>query len=181
METINDRIKAVRKAEKLTQTEFGTRIGVTKNAVVNMEIPGRSKISDNYVLSICREFGIREEWIRTGNGSMKEEKPRNEVLTEKLNGILTAGDDDFRKRLIAVLAELPSDKWSILEEMAESVVNGKPAKSAPAPAPRNVHDWTPDKLIEEATRQVRAEEADRKKGTTAQSTGSLNESGADCG
>ena len=139
METINDRIKAVRKAEKLTQTEFGTRIGVTKNAVVNMEIPGRSKISDNYVLSICREFGIREEWLRAGDGSMKEEKPRNEVLTEKLNGILTAGDDDFRKRLIAVLVELPSDKWSILEEMAESVVNGKPAPDT-APAPRKTRE-----------------------------------------
>lgn len=176
---MKSRIKQIRKSNDLNQTEFGAKIGVKQSTVASYE--AGSVPPDTVVKAICREFEIREEWLRTGDGSMKEEKPRNKVLTEKLNGILTAGDDDFRKRLIAILVELPSDKWSILEEMAESVVNGKPKPNAPAPAaPKNVHEWTREEMDAEYKRQMDAEQREREEGTGEPSAGSPNVSGADC-
>ena len=38
--TINERIKMVRSAEKLTLVEFGARIGLTKSSVSRMEQTG---------------------------------------------------------------------------------------------------------------------------------------------
>lgn len=132
METINDRIKAVRKAEDLTQSEFGERIGVTKNAVVNMEIPGRSKISDNnnYILSICREFGVREEWLRTGNGSMKEDKSRDEQLKEAVERLLSGENSDFKRRFVTVLSTLNEKEWALLESKMLEIVGQKPVTAA---------------------------------------------------
>lgn len=70
MTTINDRIRELRKSQQLTQTAFGARIGLTKSAVVNMEIPGRAKIADVYVKAMCMAFGANEDWLRTGEGPM---------------------------------------------------------------------------------------------------------------
>lgn len=66
---MNRRIKEVRKSVGLTQVEFGKRIGLARNTIANYETGNR--IPSNVVIgSICREFGINEEWMRTGNGEM---------------------------------------------------------------------------------------------------------------
>lgn len=182
--TIGERVKEARKSSGLTQADFGKRVKIS-GASVSMIEKGINNPSEQTITLICAEFGIREEWLRTGNGSMKEEKPRDVELAEGLDKLLTAGTDDFRKSLIAWLVRMPPEHWRVLETITLDLLKDvrnltDAAKPAPAPEPRNVHDWTPDKLIEEATRQVRAEEADREKGTTAQSTGSPNVSGVDC-
>ena len=67
MESIGSRIKAVRKALNLTTTKFGERIGI-KNPSVSMIETGKSNPSDRTILSICREFNVNENWLRTGEG-----------------------------------------------------------------------------------------------------------------
>lgn len=70
------RIKEVRKSLKLTQTEFGKRIGVKGNTITGYETGTRSP-SDAIIISICREFNVNEEWLRTSKGSMFISKPLN--------------------------------------------------------------------------------------------------------
>ena len=66
---MHDRIKKLRKVLDLTQREFGERIGVKPNTIATYEI-GRNTPIDAVVSLICREFGVNEEWLRTGAGDM---------------------------------------------------------------------------------------------------------------
>lgn len=66
------RIKELRKSKKLTQTEFGARLGVKGNTITNYE-KGLRLPSDAIITSICREFNVRREWLETGEGKMELE------------------------------------------------------------------------------------------------------------
>lgn len=64
---MNERIKQIRRELGLTQTEFAERIGLKQNSIALIE-SGKRNISDQAILSICREYGVNEEWLRTGTG-----------------------------------------------------------------------------------------------------------------
>lgn len=66
---MNTRIKEVRKHFKMNQTEFGEKIGVKQSAVAGYENGSRTPI-DAVVLAICREFGVNQIWLQTGDGEM---------------------------------------------------------------------------------------------------------------
>jgi transcriptional regulator with XRE-family HTH domain len=66
---IGDRIKEVRIKLGLKQGEFAKRIEFSQGAFSDFE--GNMKpIADKYIKLICLEFGINEDWLRTGNGDM---------------------------------------------------------------------------------------------------------------
>lgn len=67
--TINDRIKAVRKAQKLNQTEFGKKIGLKQMAVSNLEQKGNT-VTEKNIIIICQRFHIRRDWLVNGDGEM---------------------------------------------------------------------------------------------------------------
>ena len=99
---MKNRIKEIRKNNKLTQVEFGEKIGVKGNTITNYE-NGLRTPSDAVIFSICREFGINEEWLRTGTGDMLQ--PIQDRFSFYL-GQIKAGDDDFIKDLIETYMEL---------------------------------------------------------------------------
>ncbi len=68
---MNTRIKEIREKTGLTQEEFGKKIGSARNTIANYET-GNRKPSNAVINSICREFGIREEWLRNGTGEMHQ-------------------------------------------------------------------------------------------------------------
>lgn len=65
----NNRIRLIRRHFDLTQQEFADRIGVKRNTIASYET-GRNIPIDSVVSLICREFGISEAWLRTGEGEM---------------------------------------------------------------------------------------------------------------
>ena len=76
--TIGERIKQIRKEKRLTLDKFGERIGFGKGAVSMME-SGKSNVTNQTILSICREFGVSETWLRNGEGEMYAEKQADEL------------------------------------------------------------------------------------------------------
>ena len=58
--------------------EFGAVIGMGKSAVSRIE-NGVNGTTDQTIRSICREFGVNEMWLRTGEGEMFEQT-RESVL-----------------------------------------------------------------------------------------------------
>lgn len=71
---MKDRIKKLRKNLNMTQQEFADRIGVKRNTIGQYEI-GRNEPIDTVINLICREFGVNEEWLRTGKGEMFNPAP----------------------------------------------------------------------------------------------------------
>ena len=68
--TINDRIRILRKEKLgLTMDDFGKRIGVGKTAISKIESGDRG-VTDQMFTFIVREFHVRPEWLRDGEGEV---------------------------------------------------------------------------------------------------------------
>ena len=118
---LKDRIKEVRKSVKLNQSDFGAKIGVKGNAVGNYELGLRSP-SDAIIFSICREFGVSEVWLRTGEGEMYLPKSRSEQLVSFFSDILKRDDDDFIRSFCLALASLDKEQLHQLADLSETVL-----------------------------------------------------------
>ena len=92
---MNERIKAVRKSAGLKQSEFAERLGIKPNTVTSYET-GLRVPSDAIVTSICREFRVRETWLRTGEGEMFLPVDADEELTEIMAEIRMSDDELIR-------------------------------------------------------------------------------------
>lgn len=114
---MNKRITAIRKNANLNQQAFADKIGLTKNFVSLLETGNRAP-SDRTVSDICREFGINEKWLRTGEGEMIKPVNRDAEIASFMGDVMRGEDADFRRRLISVLARLDVSEWELLEKMA---------------------------------------------------------------
>lgn len=65
--SVNERIKLIRKNLKMNQTEFGAEIGATQKMVTTYETG--AVIPDKSIrLLICQKFNVNEAWLETGEG-----------------------------------------------------------------------------------------------------------------
>lgn len=114
---MNARIKEIRENEKLTQEEFGKRIGSARNTIANYET-GNRKPSNAVITSICREFNINEDWLRNGTGEMRKEV---DVSFSEMLSDLEDSDDDFIKSLIKVYMGLDEDSKEALRKISREM------------------------------------------------------------
>ena len=117
----NNRIKEIRKEAGLTQDQFGGRLGVKKNTISQIE-NGVNAVSDQLRRSICREFHVSEEWLRTGRGEMFAPRSREEEVEAAVQRLLSGQRPDFKRRLVTVLSALNEDQWEVLEEKLLEIV-----------------------------------------------------------
>lgn len=69
---MKDRIREVREYFGLSMEKFGSRIGIGKASISLLE-SGKNNPSIQTIALICREFGVNEQWLRTGEGEMFEQ------------------------------------------------------------------------------------------------------------
>ena len=63
------RLRQLRKALDLTQSEFADRIGSAQNTITGYE-SGRRNPSGPIIAAICREFNVNKDWLVNGEGEM---------------------------------------------------------------------------------------------------------------
>lgn len=123
--TINERIRYLRKEElKITLDAFGKKVGVTKAAVSDIE-RGRNNVTDQMFNSICREFGVNDEWLRTGEGNPFVEVTRSEQIQQMVDDIMRDHPESFRRRFVTALAALDANGWLALENFIDSITDQK--------------------------------------------------------
>lgn len=120
---MNQRIKKLRKALDLTQKDFAGRIGMKQNSIALIET-GKRNISDQAVLSICREFDVNETWLRTGDGEMFVEITPDEEIADFIGDLLSEEEDNFKKRFVSMLARLTPTEWKLIESKARELAEG---------------------------------------------------------
>lgn len=64
-----NRIKDIREALKLSQREFGEKLGVSRDVVSNLEYD-RVRPKELLLRHICKLFGVNQNWLETGEGEM---------------------------------------------------------------------------------------------------------------
>ena len=75
------RLKEVRKAVGLNQTEFARHLGITQTAYSMIE-NGYRPLADKYIKVICSAFNVSEHWMRTGEGDIFLASPYEKEFTE---------------------------------------------------------------------------------------------------
>lgn len=68
-ETVNQRIKRLRKELKLTQNEFSSVITISSGQLACIETEKRV-VNDRTIKLICDSFKINNEWLRSGKGDI---------------------------------------------------------------------------------------------------------------
>lgn len=117
---MNERLKKLRKELDMTQQEFADRIGIKRNSLANYET-GRNTPIDAIIVSICREFNVNENWLRTGEGEMFVEMSYDDEIAQFVGQVMGEEDDSFKKRLISGLAALDDNGWKVLEDFLDSI------------------------------------------------------------
>lgn len=117
---LNERIKKLRRNLDLTQQEFAEKIGIKRNSLANYET-GRNTPIDAILISICREFNVSEEWLRTGEGDMFIPADRNADIARLTKQLLNEESDSFKNRLISILSNLTVEEWEFLEKKAKEL------------------------------------------------------------
>lgn len=112
---IGERIKELRKNLNINQTEFGKRIGAKQTTIAGYENKIRTP-SEAIIKSICREFNVKEEWLRDGIAPMSNESPisideyaRQKNMTELEKSIIIEYldlDDLTRKKVMEMLKKV---------------------------------------------------------------------------
>ena len=115
---MQDRIKELRKSLGLTQKDFGERLGVQANTITSYESGVRTP-NNSMILAICREYGVSETWLRTGEGEMKQKLTRNQEIAEFMATVMRDPDDAPRKRFISIVSKLDIEEWQLLEAIAK--------------------------------------------------------------
>ncbi len=64
-----NRIKAIRKALKLSQREFGEKLGVSRDVISNIEY-NRVPPKELLLRHICELYNVNPQWLETGKGEM---------------------------------------------------------------------------------------------------------------
>ena len=127
--SVGSRIKELRNFLDLTQQKFADRLGIQRGIIGKYEVDV-SAPSDAVISLICREFNVREAWLRDGTGEMLEVKPRAEELGELVRKLLADRPESFRSRLITSLLrfEPNSPEWQILENIYNSIAAEKESR-----------------------------------------------------
>lgn len=114
--TQGERVKAIRKAKEMSMEQFGERIGnISKSTISNIE-NGNRNLTDLMLKSICSEFNVNEDWLRTGAGG-----PENMFIPEDMRYLNTVGrlgneQNEFKKFCINMLMKLPDKYWDYIYE-----------------------------------------------------------------
>ena len=119
---MKNRIKQIRESQKLTQEQFGKKIGISRNFMWMLE-SGERDASDRTIRDICREFGVSETWLRTGYGEMFAPRTREAEMGELIRTRLIDRPESFQTALITTLLRFDPDgpEWGALQKIVENL------------------------------------------------------------
>lgn len=116
MNTIKNRIKYLRKTEKLTQKDFSKRLFISQSYLSGVE--NGNEIPTNKLLKLmCLEFGINEAWLIDGIGEMYDDVYENDkaALVEISNSALL--------KIMTLLSTQSNVEYSFFANCIERIAN----------------------------------------------------------
>ena len=126
---MDKRLKKLRKELDLTQSAFAERIGMKQNTIATYEM-GRSIPSDQAIRSMCREFGVNEEWLRNGIGEMFKPSPSSALDALAAEYGLDHGSYIAIEKFLKLSPELREGMISYFKEVTAALADVDPETPA---------------------------------------------------
>lgn len=121
-DSLNTRIKELRKFLNLSQEEFGARLGVTNAAISRLESGARGA-TEQILLSIKREFGASYLWLTTGEGPMFEDGGDDAALHVMVDRVM-ASENERVKQVFKSLGSFTEDDWRQVNDLLDRLLAG---------------------------------------------------------
>lgn len=147
-----ERVRELRKEKGMTMEQFGAVLGV-KKATISLIESCKNNLTDTLFKSICREFSVREEWLRDGTGAMYETGSSGTL--DRISTILSGGNA-FAARFFDAFSSLDEDEWDLLEKLIEKIASDVKDK-VPENDEEHHSEYTPEQLHAELDRQIALE------------------------
>lgn len=152
-----ERIKVLRKdVKRMTMEDFGKKLGISKAAISRIE-SGAVNLTEQNRISICREFNVSEQWLRTGEGEMFAERDVGDVIDGFFKDVRMDGGLKFQ--IVSILASLDEGDWEVIAGIVQKVAaraSSRKASESGPPEPGSLEE-TLDRETEEFRRTRRAE------------------------
>lgn len=117
--TQGERIREVRKALNLTLEKFGSNIGLKKSSVSQIET-GKNSVTEQTIVSICREYNVNYNWLLNGTGNMFNDLPQT-----VLDDLCKQHDcDDLDRSLIYEYLKLDPEERTVIKNYIKNVFGG---------------------------------------------------------
>lgn len=114
--TQGERVRELRKSLNLTLEKFGKALGVGKTAISRIENNER-KLTEQMILSICREFRVDYFWLTDGKGEMFIETPESIV-----DEIAEDYDlDDIDKKMLEKYLSLSKEERNVIKSYFKNI------------------------------------------------------------
>lgn len=116
--TQGHRVRELRSTLNLTLEKFGEKLGVGKTAISKIEHQERN-LTEQMLKSICREFNVNEQWLRTGEGEPFKERPLSEEVGYYVEDLLDyeGHGNPFYDAIIEMMKE-----YTELDEKSQAVI-----------------------------------------------------------
>lgn len=111
--TEGERIRQIRKENRMTLEQFGNILGVTKVAISNIE-NGKRNVTEQMRKSICREFNVDPIWLTTGDGDKYIDQAVESIAI--LDKILH-NESKLAKTMFKMFAQYTLEDWKDLERI----------------------------------------------------------------
>lgn len=121
---MNERLKQIRLEHKMSQEEFGRKIGIESRAHISALENGGRNITDRIVNDVCREFNVNENWLRTGEGDPTIKRTRKQEIGAFFNEVMNLPDKNIKNRLLNALVKLDERDWETIAKIADNVKEG---------------------------------------------------------
>lgn len=117
---ISERFKALRKAKKLSQTEFGEHVGVSRSVIKNIETE-LVEPKDLLIKQICKEYHVNYLWLTKGVGEMfsDDEDYILDELSEEFNL------DELDKKIIEIYLKLSHEDKMVFKNFLKQIFDEK--------------------------------------------------------
>lgn len=121
MNIINERIKQIRKYLKLSQPDFGKRLGVSRDVIANID---RDAVEPKMIFleHLCQVYKVNPDWLLHGEGEMFMDSPEDKAedeLSAFFADVMLDKKPDACTDLLRVLSRVKDDEWEILGSLVE--------------------------------------------------------------
>jgi len=100
---VNERIRQVREALRMSKTDFSKAICVSNSYAGEIE-SGYRAANDRIIRLICLTFGASEPWLKTGEGKMFATSPPEK--SERIQALFSELRPEFQEFALAMVDRL---------------------------------------------------------------------------
>ena len=129
---MKSRLVELRNKLNLTQTEFGEKIGLTRNAIAAYE-RGIANPTGTAIIAIVKVFHVNRTWLETGDGDMFEPATKADETARMIESV---SNSPAMRSLLATWAQLSDENKAAFEAFAAAYVEDYNRRKAEADTAR---------------------------------------------